>query len=252
MKISKNGKPIDSVESWFEFAPPKEGRRQWVDERSAKELAKAFWCSGKACMPAELQDLLDSTSTLGHIEIIEAWPEHKIALDSFRGETRNADLSAIAVGRTGTVALTIEAKADESFGELIETALAKAPEPSNIPKRIEMLMQGLFGRQTDLSKIRYQLLHGVAASLIFAADQQAAAAVFVVFEIRGPSCSEENLARNALDLERFVTLLSSPPERLRVGHLSGPLTVPGAGKIPARMPLFIGKAIREVGAGAER
>jgi hypothetical protein len=252
MKISKNGKPIESVESWFEFAPPKDGLRQWVDHRSAKELAKAFCGSGKVCIPTELQSLLDSNPTLGHIEITEAWPEHKIALDTFRGETRNADLAGIAVGCTGTVALTIEAKADESFGELIETVLAKAPKRSNKPERIEMLMQGLFGRQTDLSTIRYQLLHGVAASLIFAADQQAAAAVFVVFEFRSPSCSEENLARNASDLQRFVALLSDTSEPLRLGNLSGPFTVPGGGRIPAGVPLFIGKSIREVGTGAER
>ena len=252
MKISKNRKPIDSVESWFEFAPPKLGLRHWVDRRSAKELARAFCGSGEVCVPAELQNLLDSSPTLAPLEMTEAWPEHKIALDTFRGEPRNADLAAIAVGRTGTVALTIEAKADESFGELIETVLAKAPERSNIPKRIEMLMHRLFGQPTDLSTIRYQLLHGVAASLIFAADQKAAAAVFVVFEFRGPGCSKENLARNASDLQKFVTLVSGTMQRLRVGQLSGPFTVPGGGKIPPGMPLFIGKVIREVGAGAER
>lgn len=250
MKISKNGKPIDSVASWFELAPPKEGERQWVDQRSAKELAKAFCGSVKSCVPTELQNLLDSSPTLGHLEMTEAWPEHKIALDTFRGETRNADLAAVAIGQTGTVAVTIEAKADESFGELVQTVLAKASQRSNIPKRIETLIQGLFGARADLSTIRYQLLHGVAASLIFAADQQAAAAVFAVFEFRGPACAEENLVRNASDLQRFIALLSCRVERLRVGQLSGPFTVPGAGKIPAGMPLFVGKAIRKIGARA--
>src|SRR4051812_45199938 len=109
------------MSSWFEFAPPKKGERQWVDQRSAKELARAFCGSGVSRIPPELQALLDSTTSLGHIEMTEAWPEHKIALDSFPGETRNADLAAVAFGRSGKVAVTVEAKADESFGELVST-----------------------------------------------------------------------------------------------------------------------------------
>jgi hypothetical protein len=250
LRISKNGKTIDSVASWFELAPPKEGKRQWVDQRSAKELARAFCGSDEMCVPVELQKLLDSNLSLGHIEITEAWPEHKIALDSFRGETRNADLAALAKGRSGTVAVTVEAKADESFGELVSTVLAKAPERSNIPNRIETLAVGL-GVSGDVSNVRYQLLHGVAASLIFAAEQEAAAAIFAVFEFRGASsCSAENLERNASDLKKFVALLGGVAGPLQVGQLSGPFRVPGRGKIPARMPLFVGKAIREVGGHA--
>jgi hypothetical protein len=82
----RNGKPIDSVESWFEHAPPTRRRRRWRDTRSAKELAKAFCGSGAVLVPQELASLLDSNPSLGPVEIIEAWPEHKMALDSFRGE----------------------------------------------------------------------------------------------------------------------------------------------------------------------
>jgi hypothetical protein len=124
MRISKNGKPIESVESWFELAPPKEGLRQWVDQRSAKELAKALCDSGAVVVPQELTRLFNSNPSLGAIEMIEGWPEHKITLDSFRGETRNADLAALAKGNDGTVAVTVEAKADEPFGELVSTVLA--------------------------------------------------------------------------------------------------------------------------------
>jgi hypothetical protein len=247
LKISKNGQAIESVASWFDFAPPKEGERQWVDQRSAKELAKAFCSSAGLCVPAELQNLLDSNSSLGHVEIIEAWPEHKIALDSFRGETRNADLAALANARAGTVALTVEAKADESFGELVGTVLAKAPERSNIPRRIETLSAGLFGGSVDVSNVRYQLLHGVAGSLIFAAEREAAVAVFAVLEFHSPSCSDENLQRNASDLQKFIALFGGAVVPLPAGQLAGPFIVPGRGKIPSGMPLFVGKAIREIG-----
>jgi hypothetical protein len=247
LKISKNGQSIESVASWFEFAPPKEGERQWVDLRSAKELARAFCGPAGLCVPAELQNLLDSNSSLGHIEITEAWPEHKIALDSFRGETRNADLAALATSRAGTVALTVEAKADESFGELVGTVLANAPERSKVPKRLETLASGLFGGSIDVSNVRYQLLHGVAASLIFAAEQETAVAVFTVLEFHSPSCSEENLRRNASDLQAFMGLFGGASAPLLPGQLSGPYSVPGRDKIPSGIPLFVGKAIREIG-----
>jgi hypothetical protein len=247
LKISKNGQPIESVASWFEFAPPKEGERQWVDQRSAKELAKAFCGPAELCVPTELQKLLDSNSSLGHIEITEVWPEHKIALDSFRGETRNADLAALANAPAGRVALTVEAKADESFGELVGTVLANAPERSNIPNRIEALASALFGGSVDVSNVRYQLLHGVAASLIFAAEQEAAVAVFAVLEFHSPSCAEDNLRRNASDLQAFMALFGGAAGPLSAGQLSGPFLAPGRGKIPSGMPLFVGKAIREIG-----
>jgi hypothetical protein len=248
LRISKNDRPIESVESWFELAPPKEGLRQWVDQRSAKELAKAFCGSGAVVVPDELIRLLNSNPSLGSIEMIEAWPEHKIALDSFRGETRNADLAGLAKGNNGMVAVTVEAKADEPFGELVATALAGAKDRSNVPARIKALARGLFGGSAvTVSGLRYQLLHGVAASLTLAAEHQAAAAVFAVLEFRGPSCSEDNLQRNAQDLDKFVALLGGSTEPVRLGQLAGPFTVPGGGTIPAGVPLFLGKAIRDVG-----
>jgi Domain of unknown function (DUF6946) len=250
MRISKNGKPIDSVASWFELAPPKEKERQWVDGHSAKELAKAFCEGGRVSVPTEVQRLLDSSPILGHLEIVEAWPEHKIPLDSFRGETRNADLAAVAVGRDGVVAVTLEAKADEPFGELIQVVLAKAPKRSRIPERVENLTQALFGAKVDLSTIRYQLVHGVAGSLVFAAEKRATAALFVVFEFRDPARPEEAAQRNDSDLQRFLGLLSDTSEPLRVGQLVGPFTAPGAGRIPAGIPLFVGKAIRQLGAAS--
>jgi hypothetical protein len=34
-------KDIHTVDDWFRLAPPAGGARQWVDGKSAKELAKA-------------------------------------------------------------------------------------------------------------------------------------------------------------------------------------------------------------------
>jgi len=244
LRIQKDGHQIATVDEWFQFAPPKKGLRQWVDGRSAKELAKVFLGSGVAAPPPELRSFLSSHRDLGTVELTIAFPEHRIALDEFPGETRNADLAAVGIAKIGKVAVTIEAKADEPFGETIGETLAKASATSNLPKRIAALARALFGHAgPEINKLRYQLLHGTAASLIFAREQTAAAAVFIVLEFRGPSCVRHSLERNTRDLELFLKTLSPSAPTATTGNLSGPFLVRGGGFVPTGLPLFVGKAV---------
>ena len=71
MQISKDGRLIDSVECWFNCAPPKGGLKQWVDGRSAKELAKAFCSSGRVTVPRAVEALLASNPVLGSVRLLE-------------------------------------------------------------------------------------------------------------------------------------------------------------------------------------
>jgi len=247
LRIEKNGHSINSVEDWLQFAPPKKGHLQWKDGRSAKELAKLFLETGTPAVPPEISALLSSHGDFGAIELLTATPEHEIALDRFPGETRNADLAAIGAGRLGKVAVTVEAKADEAFGSTLGEEVAKTSSRSNVPKRISALTQAIFGEpSTELSSLRYQLLHGSAGSLIFAKEQGASAAVFIVLEFCGPSCKAENLQRNKNDLEFFVKALQPDSTPIVDGRLCGPFRIPGGEFVPAGIPLFIGKAVRNV------
>jgi hypothetical protein len=223
------------------------GSKHWKDGRSAKELAKAFCAPRVRAVPTELRDLLASSDQLGAVQFTQAWPEHKIRLDSFFGETRNADLAAVGTGKAGVTAVTIEAKADEPFGPTIAHALAQAGVKSKVPQRISSLSKALFDPlPPNLGALRYQLLHGIAATLIFAKEQKAAAAVFIVFEFQGLSCSEQNLQGNAVDLDAFVLALGPAASPITTGQIAGPLRVPGGGRVPSNIPLFIGKAVHLV------
>jgi hypothetical protein len=245
--LSSGGQQICCVEDWFRLAPPKMGSRQWKDGRSAKELAKAFCAPGVPTVPAELLDLFASSDQLGAVQLTQAWPEHKIRLDSYFGETRNADLAAVGTGNEGAVAVTIEAKADEPFGPTIAQALAVASPTSKLPARMAALAKSVLGRlPCEISNLRYQLLHGIAGTLIFAKEHKATAAVFVVLEFDGPSCSPQKLTDNAADLDAFVLALSPAATPIRAGQIVGPFFVPGGGRVPANLPLFVGKAVRFV------
>ncbi len=44
-RIEKGNQEIRSVDDWFRLAPPKRGEHHWQDGRSAKELARAYFCN---------------------------------------------------------------------------------------------------------------------------------------------------------------------------------------------------------------
>jgi hypothetical protein len=80
---------ICTVDDWFRLAAPAGSAGQWVDGRSAKELAKA-WC-GRASVPAvpvELQELLSTHPDIDGAVFLEAIPEHKVIFDDSPGEPR--------------------------------------------------------------------------------------------------------------------------------------------------------------------
>jgi Domain of unknown function (DUF6946) len=239
-------KDIYTVEDWFRLAPPARGDRHWVDGRSAKELAKA-WC-GKASDPAvpiELQELLSTHPDINGVVILEAIPEHKVRFDKIRGEPRNTDLVCIGKRANQRIAISIEAKADKPFGELIADVL-RTPRPSRRPERVEKLCLALFGRQLaelpEIAELRYQLLHGVAAALAYAGQVNASRALFVVHEFVKQVTDTK---RNERDLNNFLNLLVSgafPIQR----RLCGPVFVHGNEHIPKEIPLYLGKIRTEI------
>jgi hypothetical protein len=249
LRIEKGGRAITSTKEWFDHAPPMKGERQWVDGRSAKELAKLFLAGGAPETPLELRNLLASQPSVGAVELTVGYPEMEIPLDDFRGGTRNADLALLGSGHIGRVAINIEAKADESFGPTIGEALAsvRAKPTSKLPNRVAALATAMFGHaRPEIHNLRYQLLHGVAASLIFAREHGAAVAVFVVLEFHGEKCKRDNIAGNKSALDAFMQTLAPGVAPLIPGTLSEALTVPGSGFVPRGIFLFVGKVIRQL------
>jgi len=252
-QISKDGHAITSVETWFQYAPPKDGEKQWVDGRSAKELAKAWFpAPGQACVPDELSSILVSRAEFATVEITGGSPEVRIPLDNYPGETRNADLVLLAKRGGETSLITVEAKADEAFDMTIGEKLQSATTGSNIPRRVEHLSLAMFGTTPEetpaLKDLRYQLLNATAATLIAARLHQATQALFLIHEFATNMTTAEKRQANHDDLVAFLRALSKGSiGSLDAGVIIGPLQLPGGKYVPSGMPLFLAKIKRGQG-----
>jgi uncharacterized protein DUF6946 len=256
MIVSKRGKLISSVQDWRRLAPPKSDHH-WVPGRSAYECAAA-WFSGTAlATPAEIEQLLHSHPDLASCDILELTPEHQIRFDRRRGEPRNADIAAHGKVPSGTVALTIEAKADEPFDRLVHEVLSDATDlmahggRTGISARVQDLASALLPTHRSatprLGQLRYQLLTAVAGTLAYAQALKATKAVFIVHEFVTDRTTDVQHDLNTADLNAFIARLTDGGyQALAPGQLLGPITVPGIPLWEAPASLYVGKARRNL------
>jgi hypothetical protein len=240
---SDNGKVITCIDDWFSFSPPAKGAIQWKDGRSAKELAKAWFRTGKPQMPDELVLLLESHPVTYGFQAEIGIPEKETVLDDFGGSGRIHDMVLIGNTNAGRILIAIEAKTDESFGPKIGTYIESSVRDnprSRVPERIRQLSMGVFGH-TNVADLRYQLLHAVAGTLIEAKNQGASVAVLVIHEFVPVGRKSDKARENEEDLATFIERLSERLHTLPTSRLIGPFHVPGSGKIPSNIPLYIGK-----------
>jgi hypothetical protein len=254
-RIISAGKPIRSVEEWFELAPPKKGQAQWKDGRSAKETAKAWLRTGRPAVPVEILELLNTHPATAAFQAELAFPEHVTRLDDLRGEHRNHDVLVVGEANAGLTVVAVEAKADETFGDATVGAyLARSSlnENSRAPERIRRLVRGVFGTAAVLrdesipepfASVRYQLVHALVGTLIEASERGAAQAVFLVHEFSSSGgTAASKLERNDRDLRWFVSVLTKKDAPTETPFLIGPIAIPGDEKVPGCAALFIGKA----------
>ncbi len=256
MAIKKNGIEILSLKDWELRAGPK-SHDHWVDDRSAKEVARAWLGLNGPEIPGEVQKTLASHPAFSSVHEWVAEPEAKLSFDSFPGEPRNTDLVVYAKDTFGQFLVAVEAKADEPFGETVPDALASAVERyvqnsrSNGVTRIQQLAVALLGprlnREPSLTDIRYQLLTATAGTLCKAAEKGVDRAVLLIHEFVTVKTSDEKHDENARDLNHFVARLShGAVTSVQPEHLYGPFTVPGAPLLSTKVDLFVGKATRNL------
>ncbi|HXG70524.1 MAG TPA: hypothetical protein VNJ04_07930 [Gemmatimonadaceae bacterium] len=271
MRLHAKGREIETVDDWFKFAGPKGKERQWQDYRSAKELARAWCVAGKAvAIPTELFDLLESHPLTRGVDLrtLDGTPELRVYIDRRAGEPRNTDLAFTASipslegdsGQPRRVAISVEAKADESFGQRVAAAISAAElrrskgKRSFGDERARMLIGALLGEAAvadpAVGRLRYQLFTAAAGALAYARDQRADIAVLVFHEFvhsAGLHTRASKLAANCTDLNAFLDRFTQGVESsLKTDMLSGPFSIPGNADVPGSIPLLIGKVRKEL------
>ena len=117
----------------------------------------------------------------------------------------------------------------------------KVVEPKELKKEIRRTIQ----KDERLGKLRYQLLHGLAATLMAAKKADALQAIFVVYEFVTNKIEQKKICRNAKDFEKFAHALLPECANTDItkGTLFGPVTVEGGKFVPNDIPLLIGKIV---------
>lgn len=199
MRLRDNG--ISTVELWLEKAPPKRGKLQWKDGRSAKELAR-YITAALPDVPSEMEAVLSHFVSKDASFEWEAEHVTDFALyDLGRGEGRNHD----AFLENEKLVVGIEAKADEAFGsQCIKRALNKASD--NKIHRVNGMINMLFGDSPENHMpIRYQLVTAACATLLEAKKRELNKAVLMVIVFKKQGCyCEEKIVRNEKDIQAFL------------------------------------------------
>jgi hypothetical protein len=249
MIYNSGGESIESVADWFRKAPPKSPKVHWQDGRSAKELAKAWFQSGLAAVPEEIEQLL--AAAFPDWSAVEAHVENEVTLDELGGEQRTIELLVLGESGVGRVAISLDATADESFGDYIGVYYdrCKSKTASNVPARIEALLEAVLGGPLTAERrnLRYGLLHSTAAALVEARNCEAAFAVLLVVEFLSDGLNEKRVETNRKDYHNWVEALRPWASGASVAGLEGPFLMPGSGQIPADLPLFVGRVTVKLG-----
>lgn len=256
MEVKTKKGAIFSVDDWCACAPPKH-EEQWLEGRSAYELAYAWCGTGRPAMPPEIRQVLDLLPDGQGLSVETVHPEHQIRIDGRSGEPRNADLAFVATSGERRVAVTVEAKADEPFGSTVAQTMAAALERAvSNPRsdglgRVRELARSLFmpsepkQKLPKIGSLHYQLLTATAGSLAYAEAEGADAAMLVVHEFRTSRTNDDLHKANGNAFARFIARLSGQSEvpLAAAPFVVGPFRVGREGGRWHQIPLHIGETV---------
>jgi hypothetical protein len=201
--------------------------------RSARSLAMA-WTG-----PVNVASALAHHETLRGLRVLTVSVEAQTAFDSFPGGKRNHDLLITGATQEGSVVISVESKADETFGQSVErylddaSKLRESGKSTNAPERLAGLIDALLAKGSlkdePVLALRYQLLSGLAGAIAAATERHADAAVFFVQEFITDSTTHALHSTNSDDLSRLGTTVFGVefPAKAEPPWCVGPLPLPG-------------------------
>lgn len=241
MKLFKDRKKkieITSVKKWREQCPPINPSIQWVDKRSAKEMAK-FWTDTKN----QNDFLLFLQNVSKDLRFNYALPELATKFDEYKSPRKN-DLCIFATDSGGEILISIEGKSDEYFGgnyvdkECISSINDKNKNSES--KKLDRLI-GLFQRfncNADFLKVRYQLTYWLAGTIDEAIRNKINTVFMIVQEFHRDITNKKYIDDNKHDLDFFANFISnSVYKNLNNNQIIGPIK----NQFTKQINLYIGK-----------
>lgn len=197
MKLNDHVKHIVDCDSWKKNKPPKRADIHWKEGRSAMELAK-YVTNALPNMPREIEEVL---GCFVNRDSVFDWDAEAVTDLPGSGEGRNHD----AIFFNNDVVVCVEAKADESLGNLIGDELkgASINKLNRISCLLKMLFKDSFNQYADL---RYQLLTASTGTILEAQNKGVNTAIFLVIIFSSKkNTTKAKLDNNDMDIQKFLT-----------------------------------------------
>lgn len=172
--------PTESVDDWRKLLADPE--KQWKTGCSARALAHA-WEKADG-FPSEIQKVFAQSESFQNIKLLLAIPEHRVALPGGGHPSQN-DLWALGKTETGLVSIAVEGKVSEPLGPTVNDWYKNASRGKN--ERLTYLLSLFSFDLESIGKIRYQLLHRTASSIIEAQQYGANQAIMMIHSF-SPAC----------------------------------------------------------------
>ena len=175
--------------------------KQWKTGKSAKALAHSWEKSDG--FPPEVKKVFDESGfgVLKEVDLLRGDVEYVVPLPGGAAGSQN-DILVHAKSDSNRIVIAVEGKVSEDFGPRVKSWIKKISPKSGKPKRLQFLKEKLEIEDSDVNKIRYQLLHRTASALIEAERFGASSAVMLVH-----SFSQED--QHVEDYKQFVGLFGA-------------------------------------------
>lgn len=168
--------PTRSAEDWRRLLADPD--RHWETRYSAKTLAYC-WEDADG-FPACVREAFAKSNlpTFQDLSLLLAIPEVKVDLPGGRAASQT-DLFALGRRPDGLVAIAVEGKVDEPFGEQLVSEWLADGSPGKVI-RLRFLCEKLGLQEKDVADCRYQLLHRTVSALLLAEQYHASSALMLV------------------------------------------------------------------------
>lgn len=167
--------PIKSPEEWQKLLAKPD--KHWRTGYSAKALAYCWQEAGD--FPETVRKVFKNSGIklFHNVELLLAFPEYKVPLPGGRRASQS-DIFILAKGDGQLIAITVEGKVNEPFGETV--AEWRGQGDGGKERRLDYLCRMFELDKDKVNGIRYQLLHRTASALIEASKFNAPNALMMV------------------------------------------------------------------------